>query len=174
MSVLSIFTGVVKSALGIPKFVGKGIHLSAVRMLTFGLGKLGVPTKLLRPITRSVIGRPLSSGELMSIAKLTEREALRKLTAGHSYASAFPRHDMFETVFRQDRDYLYRMRVSIFDPQTRKTSERWVSMYSNENQTKDSLYEIFRNNMLQAYGGDTVDVADWNVEEIWHNKGNKY
>ena len=110
----------------------------------------------------------------MDITKLTKREELRKLTASRGLETPFARSNMFETLVGRGRKYMYRMRLSIYDPNTRRTREQWVSLFSNTNDSKETLYQQFINDFLEGYGGAKVEVTDWNVEEIWHNKGSKY
>lgn len=174
MPLLQTFIARVKAAIGLPQTIGIGVKRSVSRLLTWGLKGMGLDVKGIERQITKVFEKPVSPGERMDIRKLTAREELRKLAAAHNYVSGFPRNNMFETVFRDDRNYLYRMRLSVYDNKTRRTTEQWVSMYSNTNDNKETLYAIFRENMLEGYGGDKVQILDWNVEEVWHNKGKPY
>lgn len=174
MSILSTFISVVRGAVGIPRLVSSGIKRSIVRMITAPLRGMGLDVSGVLKQSEKIFGKPSTLGERMDVFRLSEREGLRQATAALRYDAAFPRSDMFETIFRNDRDYLYRMRVGLQHPISGAYQDRWVTLFGNENISKDELFKQLPEDLKERYHAEKYNIVDWNVEEIWHNKGHKY
>lgn len=130
-----------------------------------------------RQIERQIVKvfrEPSTLGERMDIHRLSEREGLRQATAALKYDVGFPRSDMFETLFRRDRNYCFKMRVGLQHPVTGTYQDRWISLMSNENISKEELFKMLPTDFKERYNAETYKIIDWNVEEVWHNIGNKY
>lgn len=174
MSILSTFISVVKRAVGIPSLISGGIKRSIVRMMTAPLRGMGLDVRGILRQSEKIFARPSTIGERMDVHRLSQREGLRQATSALGYDVGFPRSDMFETIFRNDRNYLYRMRVGLQHPVSGAYQDRWVTLFSNENISKEELFKLLPEDLKARYRAEKYNIVDWNVEEVWHNKGKKY
>jgi len=174
MPLLSTLAKTVARALGVPQLVSTGIKRVTSKLLTLGLKQIGFDTSAIEDQARQLFKEPLSRDISRTIAMTAERMDLMQGVGQLSGELPFSRSNMFETSFRKDRNYRFFAYVHMYDSETGRPLDQWISFYADDNLSKDQIADRFEAEIMKTMYGESYSLQAYNVFEVWHNEGNPY
>lgn len=174
MSLLSGIVAVVKSAIGVPSLLPRGIKRATAKLLTFGLKGLGFDVGTIKRQAVTMFEETASKDMIRLIEGAAERADLMDGIGSFPSDIRFSRSQMFETDFSNSRKYRYVSYVNLTDQDTGEKVFKWISFYSDDSLTKDEIANWYEENVMNRDYEGTFTLDGYNVYEVWHNKKMKY
>lgn len=174
MPLLASLVKTVGRALGLPSLVSTGIKRTTARLLTFGLKQIGFDISGIQHQAEQLFKAPASRDVKRTISMTAERMDLMNKVSDFVGDLPFSREFMFETSFRNDRNYRYFGYVNMLDRGTGDIQSQWISFYGNDNMSKDEIADAFEAEIMKKLYGESYELQSYQIMEVWHNQGKPY